>query len=251
MDVGPLPHERCDGREVPARGPRRMPGPVPRPTPGRTPDAAPAAGAFTAADGSVRRVCDVVGAAILLVLSLPALIVGMAAVWRAAGRPLFFAHRRVGRGGRSFACWKLRTMHVGAEDVLGRDDELRLRHREHGFKLPEAEDPRVIDRLEWMRGTHLDELPQLVNVLRGDMSLIGPRPVVREELACYGSEWTTLVSRRPGIIGAWTAEGGARPPYPERARLELDYVRRAGLRADLSILVRTALSPFRRRAGGG
>jgi lipopolysaccharide/colanic/teichoic acid biosynthesis glycosyltransferase len=193
---------------------------------------------------------EMASAAILLVLGLPVLMVGAAAVWWVAGRPVFFAHRRVGRGGRPFSCWKLRTMQVGAEEALGQDEALRRKHRAQGFKLPESEDPRVIARLEWIRRSHIDELPQLVNVLRGDMSLIGPRPVVHEELACYGSEWTTLVSRRPGVVGAWTAMGRARPPYPERARIEIEYVRGAGLGADLSILLRTLLLPFRRRTRG-
>lgn len=232
---------------------KRAQGPAGPPSDGHeareTPEIVP--GPVSAARGSaVRRAVDVIGALGLLVLTFPVLVVGAVRVWWVAGRPVFFAHRRVGRGGAPFWCWKLRTMETGAEERLRRDRELRRRHRDKGFKLPEGEDPRVVPGTEWLRRSHIDELPQLVNVLRGEMSLIGPRPLVREELALYGDEWRILVSRRPGLVGAWTSLGSERPPYPERAELELDYVRRAGLWTDVRIVVRTLTAPFRRRVGG-
>lgn len=243
MDVGPLPRRRREGDgpppwPAPAAGERDegggvLPGPVPS-------DREP----------RLRRAWDLVGATVLLVVTLPLLAVGMLVVALRAGRPIFFAHRRIGKGGRPFRCWKLRTMEPGAEDRLREDPDLRRRHREGGFKLPAGDDPRVVPGTVWLRRSHVDELPQLLNVLRGEMSLVGPRPVVREELACYGDGWRILLSRRPGLMGAWTAEGPRRPDYPERARLELEYVRRAGFGTDLRILARTLLAPFRRRAGG-
>lgn len=243
MELGSAPRERGERRE---RGGRP---PVSRRTDQEGRDVLP--GPIPATGGSgLGRLIDIIGAGALLVLSFPVLAVGMAAVWRASGRPVFFAHRRIGLGGRPFRCWKLRTMETGAEERLREDATLRRRHRANGFKLPEDEDPRVIPGTEWLRRTHVDELPQLLNVLKGEMSLVGPRPVVRDELALYGEAWTVLLSRRPGVVGAWTALGAGRPPYPERAELELDYVRRAGLWTDLAILLRTLTAPFRRRVGG-
>jgi lipopolysaccharide/colanic/teichoic acid biosynthesis glycosyltransferase len=131
-------------------------------------------------------------------------------------------------------------MQADAEERLSRDGELKQRYVREGFKIADGEDPRVLPGMEWLRRTHIDELPQLVNVLRGEMSLVGPRPLVEEELGLYGEGRWTLLSRRPGVTGAWTAQGANRPPYPERARLELEYVRRAGLQTDLAILLRTA-----------
>jgi lipopolysaccharide/colanic/teichoic acid biosynthesis glycosyltransferase len=187
----------------------------------------------------VRRALDVVLSSTLIVLTAPLLLSGMLVVWIGAGRPLFFGHRRMGRGGSTFRCWKLRTMRVDAEKVLELRPELGRLHRQNGFKLPASRDPRIVPGGRWLRRTHLDELPQLFNVLVGDMSLVGPRPIVREELEQFGKDARTLLSTRPGIFGEWTSRGRSRPPYPERARMELDWVRRRSLRRDLSILLRS------------
>jgi exopolysaccharide production protein ExoY len=178
-------------------------------------------------------------AAALLVLTAPLLLAALALVAVSSGRPLFFGHERLGRGGRPFRCWKLRTMSVGAEELLDRRPELLRLHRRNGFKLPASLDPRIIPGGRWLRRTHLDELPQLYNVLIGDMSLIGPRPIVEEELALFGRDAGVLLSTRPGVFGEWTSRGRRRPPYPERARLEVEWVRNRGPRRDLLILLRS------------
>jgi lipopolysaccharide/colanic/teichoic acid biosynthesis glycosyltransferase len=188
---------------------------------------------------SVRRVADVALSLLLIVISAPLLAVGMAVVAAGAGRPLFFGHRRMSRGGRVFRCWKLRTMRVDAEKVLELRPELRRLHRQNGFKLPASRDPRIVPGGRWLRRTHLDELPQLFNVLKGDMSLVGPRPIVRDELEHFGRDASTLLSVRPGIFGEWTSRGRARPPYPERARIEVESVRRRTLIGDVRVLVRS------------
>jgi exopolysaccharide production protein ExoY len=156
-----------------------------------------------------------------------------------AGRPVLFGHRRLGQGGRVFRCWKLRTMRVDAEKVLRLRPELKRLHRQNGFKLPASRDPRIVPGGRWLRKTHLDELPQLFNVLLGDMSLVGPRPIVPEELELFGRDAKTLLSVRPGIFGAWTSLGRRRPPYPERARVEVEWVRRRSARGDALILLRS------------
>lgn len=189
--------------------------------------------------GPLRRVLDVGVAGLLLVATLPLLGLAALAVLLSDGRPVLFGHRRLGRGGRAFRCWKLRTMEVGAEEVLERDPALRELHRGNGFKLPGAVDPRVTPVGRFLRRTYLDELPQLLNVVAGDMSLVGPRPIVSEELAEFEPHGAELLSVRPGLFGAWTSLGRARPPYPERARLELAYVRERTVRRDLAILGRS------------
>jgi len=164
----------------------------------------------------------------------------MALVLAGDGRPVFFGHRRMGKGGRPFTCWKLRTMKRGAERWLAADPQLRERHARNGFKLPAREDPRVTPVGRWLRRTHIDEIPQLLNVVNGTMALVGPRPVVESELAEYGEEGAAeLLGARPGIVGAWTSRGRRRPPYPERARLELAYLRTRSLSGDLRILLRS------------
>ncbi|MGH7467532.1 MAG: sugar transferase [Longimicrobiales bacterium] len=184
------------------------------------------------------RVFDMVGALLLLVLALPPLLLGMFAT-ALTGRPIFFGHRRLGLGGRSFLCWKLRTMSVDAEERLDREPELFDRYVRNGYKLPAATDPRITFLGRVLRHTYIDEIPQLFNVLRGEMSLIGPRPIVEAELRNYGPRGDDLLRAKPGLIGAWTSLGRRRPPYPIRARLELEYVRNRSLLGDLRILLRS------------
>jgi lipopolysaccharide/colanic/teichoic acid biosynthesis glycosyltransferase len=129
-------------------------------------------------------------------------------------------------------------MVADAEERLREHPELMERYRANGFKLKCADDPRVT-RLGWvLRYTHLDELPQIYNVLVGDMSLVGPRPIVEEELEWYGASSGDLLSVRPGIFGPWTAQGKDRVEYPARVEVELGYVRGHSLAGDLRILAR-------------
>jgi exopolysaccharide production protein ExoY len=188
--------------------------------------------------GRSRRAVDIAAALLLLVMCAPILLAGMIAVWIGSGRPVLFGHIRLGRNGRPFRCWKLRTMHPDAERALDDVPGLRARYVANGYKLPLRSDPRVTSVGRILRRTYIDELPQLFNVLGGTMSLIGPRPIVPSELSNYGRYGQELLRERPGIIGAWTSRGRARPPYPERARLELDYIRNRTLRRDLAILLR-------------
>lgn len=192
-----------------------------------------------ASAGGAKRAFDVVVTLLLLVPAFPFLLVSALLVKLTSRGPIFFGHTRLGLGGRTFRCLKFRTMVDGAEAWLDADPELKARHRRNGFKLPRGEDPRVTKVGRFLRYTHLDELPQLLNVLRGDMSLVGPRPIVTEELEHYGDWKDEFLSIRPGIFGPWTAKGGTRPGYPERAEVELSYPRsRSGVWGDLIILIR-------------
>lgn len=182
---------------------------------------------------------DVAAGLALLVLTAPLLVLGLGAVLLRSGRPVFFGHERLGLGGRRFRCWKLRTMDADAQERLERDAALRLRHREGGYKLPTDADPRVTPSGRWLRRTHIDELPQLINVVSGAMSLVGPRPIVAEELAAYGDAAADLLRVKPGIFGAWTCLGRRRPAYPERARIELQYARCRTWCSDVAILLRS------------
>lgn len=188
---------------------------------------------------TLRRGLDLVLGATLLVLGAPLLLSAALVVLATSGRPVFYAHRRIGLRGRPFRCWKLRTMEVDAEARLDGTPDLRQRYVANGYKLPPGEDPRVTRAGRWLRRTHLDELPQLFNVLAGDMALVGPRPVIEEELELFAPDVELLLSVRPGLFGAWTSRGNRRPPYPERARVELEYVRDPSLRRDLAILLRS------------
>lgn len=187
----------------------------------------------------IKRGIDVIGAVVGLVVAAP-VIAGLA-VWiclDSPGAPVF-AHRRIGLGGRTFKCLKLRTMQLGAEDLLKADPELYEEYRRNHFKLPEDRDPRTTKLGRFLRKTSLDELPQLWNVLRGDMSLVGPRPVVLDELQVYEHAVDLLLSVRPGLTGAWAVSGRHGVGYPERCAIELSYIRNWRLAEDVRILAKT------------
>jgi lipopolysaccharide/colanic/teichoic acid biosynthesis glycosyltransferase len=186
-----------------------------------------------------KRVLDVVLAGLGLVVAIP--VVAIAAgfiVTEGRGNP-FFGHVRIGRGGRRFRCWKLRTMHTDAEQRLRQDPQLFEKYRSNDYKLPDEEDPRITRIGRILRKSSLDELPQLWNVVVGDMSLVGPRPIVAEELQHYRGQVLTLLSVRPGVTGAWAVNGRHHLPYPKRADVELAYVRDRSAWLDLKILTRT------------
>ena len=144
-------------------------------------------------------------ALLALVLGLPVLLAVAFAVAR-EGRPLLFRQRRVGRGGRPFTIYKFRTMAPDAEDRLHREG-LYQRYVENGFKLPADEDPRITRTGALLRRTSLDELPQLWNVVCGQMSLVGPRPVLEAELASYADLVVAYTGVKPGVTGYWQING--------------------------------------------
>ena len=191
------------------------------------------------------RGADLAGALLLLLAAWPLVVGGMAVVFAAGGRPLFFGHVRVRRGGKLFRCWKLRTMRSDAEERLSVDPDLRQRYVRNGFKLRSAEDPRLIPSGRWLRRFYVDEVPQLWNVLRGDMSLVGPRPVVPSELELFGVHAARMLRHRPGLFGEWTSRGRRRPPYPERVRVEMEYVNDPSLNRSLRILARSFATVLR------
>ncbi|WP_270768934.1 sugar transferase [Lacticaseibacillus rhamnosus] len=133
--------------------------------------------------------------------------------------PLFFKQTRVGLNGKKFKIYKFRSMVVNAEDVLRRCPSLHKKYVKNNYKLPVGEDPRVTKLGLFLRETSLDELPQFINILKGDMSMIGPRPVVEDELTEYGTHVDELLSTRPGAMGLWQASGRSNIGYPERAYL--------------------------------
>lgn len=187
-----------------------------------------------------KRALDLVGvlAGSLIVLPL-ALVLALAIRLDSAG-PAFYTQERIGRGGQRFRVWKFRTMAANADalltDLLARDAIARAEWAQHQ-KL--ADDPRVTRVGRWLRRTSLDELPQLWNVLRGEMSLVGPRPIVDDEVVHYGSNFELYSVVLPGISGYWQVSGRSRVPYPERVDYDVYYVRNWSVWLDAVILART------------
>lgn len=192
---------------------------------------------WTDAGAVGKRLFDVLGASVLLLALSPLLVIAAASVWVHDRGPVLFAQPRVGRSGRPFRCLKLRTMRVGAEaqvaDLMAATDQDALL-----FKV--KDDPRITRPGRWLRRYSVDELPQLLNVLRGDMSLIGPRPQVAREVALYDGAMTRRLLVRPGMTGLWQVSGRNDLRPDEAMRLDLYYVDNWSMLQDLAILARTA-----------
>lgn len=190
---------------------------------------------------TTQRLLDlVVASAALAVLALPMAVIALVVRLSSPG-PVVFAQSRVGHQGRPFRCLKFRTMRAGADTelaVLLENDTGARAAFAANFKL--ADDPRVTRVGRVLRRTSLDELPQLINVLRGDMSLVGPRPVLPEELWRYGDRGQIVLQVRPGMTGPWQVGGRNAIPYPERVRLDVDFVLHRSVPGDIRILARTA-----------
>lgn len=188
-----------------------------------------------------KRVLDVLGAVVLAVVFSPLILaIVMVALLRREGGSIIYKHRRVGRDGRTFECLKFRTMVPNADQVLREllesDPAIKAEWvRDHKLRC----DPRVTRLGRFLRRTSLDELPQLWNVMRGEMSLVGPRPVVREELLRYGRNVRAYLSAKPGITGLWQVKGRNDTDYRRRVVLDTYYVRNQNLLLDLYILVKT------------
>jgi len=188
-----------------------------------------------------KRMLDIAGSLSLLVLLSPVLMLAGIAVRASSRGPVLFGQDRVGLRGRLFRCLKFRSMDPDAERKLFEDPTLHAMYVAHHFKLPEDLDPRITAVGRFIRRTSLDELPQLWNVLRGEMSLVGPRPIVPLELDHYGDGVVLFTSIKPGMTGAWAVSGRSTVGYPVRADLELDYVRNWSLWRDVGLLLRTVV----------
>lgn len=189
------------------------------------------------ADAVLKRFFDILIAASGLIVAAVPLIIAFAAIKLSSPGPVLYAQPRCGRGGRLFRCWKLRTMVADADRYLTERPQLRYAFEE-SWKF--RADPRVTRAGSFLRRTSLDEIPQLWNVLRGEMSIVGPRPVVPAELLMmYGDDAPRLLSVLPGLTGLWQVQGRSALSYSERVRLDLSYVRTRSLLVDFLILSRT------------
>jgi lipopolysaccharide/colanic/teichoic acid biosynthesis glycosyltransferase len=195
-----------------------------------------------------RRVVDIVVAGLaLLVLAIPMTVIGLVIRWTSVG-PALFQQQRVGYGGRSFTMYKFRTMRTGVGDEMLREliaAELRGEDTSVNGSYKLDSDPRVTPIGAFLRKTSLDELPQLINVLLGDMSLVGPRPCLEWEARMFPTEFWPRFSVRPGITGLWQVSGRSTVSTLEMLHLDLAYVRTRNLVGDLSILLRTLPSMLR------
>jgi lipopolysaccharide/colanic/teichoic acid biosynthesis glycosyltransferase len=186
------------------------------------------------------RIADILFSSAMLLLFLPLMLLIAIAVYVTDPGPIIFGHRRVGRHGRSFKCLKFRSMVVGAEarlqQLLASDPALQAAwDRDH--KLPA--DPRITRIGGFLRASSLDELPQLINVLRGEMSLVGPRPISEAEVPRYGRYIADYYQTTPGVTGLWQISGRNDVSYRRRVALDVAFSRSLNLKLYMRILVMT------------
>jgi exopolysaccharide production protein ExoY len=192
-----------------------------------------------------KRAADVLLSTVLLLVTLPIFAVLALAIKATSPGPVLFRQRRVGRGGADFHMLKFRTMRADSEERLRSDPALYKLFLESGHKIPCRLDPRITAVGRVLRRLSLDELPQLLNVLRGDMSMVGPRPVERSQLVRdYGAYEPVYLALRPGLTGLWQVSGRSRVQFPERARLDDRYLRGGGPWMDTKIILRTPIAIF-------
>jgi len=188
----------------------------------------------------LKRAFDVIAASAGLILLSPVVAMVVAYLSVCERGPIVFAHERIGRGGRRFRCLKFRTMCVEADRILqthlARNPDAA---REWAATQKLKSDPRVFPFGRVLRKTSLDELPQLINILKGDMSVVGPRPVTEPELERYGAGRNGYLSVRPGLTGLWQVSGRSDVSFENRVALDLKYVRTRNMMLDIWIVILT------------
>ncbi|HVK90055.1 MAG TPA: sugar transferase [Mycoplana sp.] len=190
--------------------------------------------------GIPKRGCDIVAAALALAFLAPLFLLIAGLVKASDGGSVFYGHRRIGHNGRSFRCLKFRTMRVDADRAL----QAHLQANPQAYQEWRAtrklkDDPRVTVVGAVLRKLSLDELPQLINILRGEMSVVGPRPVVEDELDLYEGAAAYYLRTRPGLTGLWQVSGRNDVSYATRIAFDTQYVRTWSLAKDLAIVCRT------------
>jgi lipopolysaccharide/colanic/teichoic acid biosynthesis glycosyltransferase len=183
---------------------------------------------------------DITGALLACLLAAPLMLLVALLIFVQDFGPIFFAHRRIGKGGREFCCYKFRTMAAHSdkllEDFLAKDPAAALEWQ----RLQKLRnDPRVTKLGKFLRVSSIDELPQLFNVLKGEMSLIGPRPIVHDECARYGRYMAHYCSVTPGLTGLWQVSGRNDTTYRRRVALDVYYARNVSFKLDVSVLLKT------------
>lgn len=184
-----------------------------------------------------KRCVDVVLSGLALILLSPVFVVVyiLNQIDKDDRGPLFYKQYRMGLHGEKFGMYKFRSMIVDADKKLRENEELYKKYVENNYKLEPDDDPRITKVGAFLRKTSIDEIPQFINIIKGDMSLVGPRPVIEAELVEYDAD--KLLSVKPGAMGLWQASGRSEIGYPERADIEMEYIDNASVGFDLKIMV--------------
>ncbi len=194
-----------------------------------------------------KRILDLTIAGTLMVLFIPAWIIVPLAILIDSGKPIFFKHKRVGLYGNEFYLWKFRSMVQNADQILHQDNNALLNKFKQGdWKMKAAEDPRITKLGKFLRSFTIDEFPQLWNVVKGDMSMVGPRAYLKTELEEQTTRYPEtkqyikdIISVKPGITGPWQVSGRNEIPFEKRAKLDAEYARHRSIGDDIKIILKT------------
>ncbi len=198
----------------------------------------------------LKRLIDIILAVILMVLFLPFWILVPIAIYIDSGLPIFFRHARVGKNGKKFYLYKFRSMIKNADDILHKHDSKLLEKFKNGdWKIKAKDDPRITWLGRILRALTIDEFPQLINVLKGDMSMIGPRAYVKRELEEQTKKYPQtkkymrdILSIKPGITGVWQTSGRNEIPFSRRAEIDATYAKSYNFVKDLLIVIKTPMA---------
>lgn len=179
-------------------------------------------------------------ASVALILLSPLFAIIAIAIKIDSKGPVFFAHKRIGKNGKIIKLYKFRSMVINAEELIKSFTPEQMKEYKENYKL--TNDPRITKVGKFLRKTSLDELPQLINIINGDLSIIGPRPVVADELEKYGVNKDKFLSVTPGLTGYWAANGRSNTTYEQRMKMELYYIDNLSLKMDIKVFFKTILS---------
>jgi len=202
-----------------------------------------------------KRTVDIVSSLILLILFSPIMLVTMILIKTTSVGPIFFKQKRVGKNNHEFWMYKFRSMYVGDNDKRLREEhpELWKKYKEGGWKLPMCEDPRITPIGKKIRSLTIDEFPQLINVLKGDMSLVGPRAYREEELQEQAKKYPKtkkyieiIRTAKPGITGVWQTSGRNDVSFEQRAKMDAGYILKESFVEEILIILKTPMSMLSR-----
>jgi len=192
----------------------------------------------------IKRIIDIVLSFIGIVILLPVFIIFSVLIKLDSKGPIFFKHKRIGKNGKIIGVYKFRSMVINAESLIKKFTPEQKEEYEKNFKL--ENDPRITKVGGFLRKSSLDELPQLLNVFLGNMTLVGPRPIVQDELEKYGDQKEKFLSVTPGLTGYWQASGRSDVSYEERIKMELYYIDHCSLWLDFKIILKTFVAVIKK-----
>lgn len=193
---------------------------------------------------TIKRSIDITLSIISTIILLPVFLIIAIIIKLDSKGPVFFVHKRVGKNGKEIGIYKFRTMVENAEDLIANFTPEQAKEFKENYKL--QNDPRVTRVGKFLRKTSLDELPQIINILKGDLALIGPRPVVSRELEKYEDNKDKFLSVKPGLTGYWAANGRSDTTYAQRVQMELYYIDNMSLKMDLKIFFKTIIAVLKK-----